>query len=419
MRIVVCSLHFRPHLTGIGKYTGEMTNWLVARGHEVLVVAPPPFYPAWKVAPGYSRWWYGKERRSAEASGSAGEEIIYRCPIYVPARDSGIRRIFHLLSFALSSAPVLLRLAFKKPDVVWTVEPTLAVAPFGWLSARLSGARFWLHVQDLEVDMAFDLGLLRSGAIRRVIFALERLLMGRFDRVSTISGAMRARISDKGVHHDRARDFPNWADIENIYPLPRPSAMRTKLGLSESHVVALYAGNMGQKQGLETVVEAARLLRDCDRLHFVLCGDGAARARLMESASGLSNIHWLPLQPVDQLNELLNAADIHLLPQRADAADLVMPSKLTNMFASGRPVVATALPGTEVHQVVSGHGITTPPEDAVRFAAAIEDLENDEAMRCDLGAAARRYAERYFGKESILQQFERDLHELVGACPRG
>lgn len=413
MKIVVCSVLFRPELTGIGKYTGEMTAWLRAQGHEVFVVAPPPFYPAWKVAPGYSRWWYGKERQAPDASGAGGEETVYRCPLYVPARDSGIRRIFHLLSFALSSAPVLLRLAFKKPDVVWMVEPTLAVAPFAWLSARLSRARLWLHVQDMEVDMAFDLGLLRAGFMRRAVLALERLLMRRFDRVSTISGAMRARLLEKGVRPDQVRDFPNWADVDGIHPLVRPSAMREHLGLVADAVVALYSGNMGQKQGLETVVEAARLLQGHEHVHFVLCGEGAARARLEDLASGLSNIQWLALQPLEQLNELLNLADIHLLPQRADAADRVMPSKLTNMLASGRPVVATAMPGTEVHEVVSGRGINTPPGDAARFAAAIQRLASDETLRRDFGAAARRYAEEHLGKASILQQFERDLRELV------
>jgi colanic acid biosynthesis glycosyl transferase WcaI len=414
LRIVVCSLNFRPDLTGTGKYTGEMTAWLRSQGHEVFVITAPPFYPAWKVAPGYSRWWYRKERQGGDASGSMGEETVYRCPLYVPARDSGIRRILHLLSFAFSSAPVLLRLTFKKPDVVWMVEPTLAVAPFAWLSARLSRARLWLHVQDLEVDMAFDLGLLRAGFMRRAVLALERLLMRRFDRVSTISGAMRARLLEKGVRLDQVRDFPNWADIDGVHPLARPSAMREHLGLPDDAVVALYSGNMGQKQGLETVVEAARLLQSHEHVRFVLCGEGAARARLEDLASGLSNVQWLPLQPLDQLNELLNLADIHLLPQRADAADRVMPSKLTNMLASGRPVVATALPGTEVHAVVSGRGINTPPGDAARFAAAIEHLASDATLRRDFGAAARRYAEEHLGKDRILQQFERDLQALSG-----
>ena len=415
MRIVVCSLNFRPDLTGTGKYTGEMTEWLRSQGHEVFVVTAPPFYPAWKVSPGYSRWWYRKERQAGDPSEAIGDEIVYRCPIYVPVRDSGMRRICHLLSFAFSSAPVLLRLALKKPDVVFVVEPTFAVAPFAWLSARLSGAKAWLHVQDLELDMAFDLGLLRAGFMRRVISAFERLLMQRFDRVSTISNMMRGQLLQKGVRLDRVRDFPNWADIHGIHPLPRPSAMREHLGLGGEAVVVLYSGNMGQKQGLETVVEAARLLQGHEHLHFVLCGEGAARGRLEDLASGLSNIKWLPLQPLDQLNELLNLADIHLLPQRADAADRVMPSKVTNMLASGRPVVATALPGTEVHAVVSGRGINTPPGDAERFAAAIKQLANEETLRCDYGIAARCYAEKYLRKDSILQQFERDLRALSSA----
>lgn len=319
----------------------------------------------------------------------------------------------HLLSFAILSVPVLLRLLFRRADVVWVVEPTFACAPGAWVLARLTRAKAWLHVQDFEVDMAFEMGLLRWTPLQRVVLWAERFWMRLFDRISTITRPMHARLLDRGVPPDLARLFPNWADIEGIHPLPRPSAMRAQLGLAEAHVIAVYSGNMGQKQGLETVVEAIRLLEGHERLRFVLCGEGAARERLEALASGLSNVHWLPLQPLEQLNELLNLADIHLLPQRADAADRVMPSKLTNMLASGRPVVATALAGTEVHAVVSGRGINTPPGDAACFAAALEQLADDAALRRGLGRAAREYAEKHLGKESILQQFERDLLELV------
>lgn len=148
-------------------------------------------------------------------------------------------------------------------------------------------------------------------------------------------------------------------------------------------------------------------------MHFVLCGDGAARESLEALASGLSNVQWLPLQPLDQLNELLNLADIHLLPQRGDAADMVMPSKLTNMLASGRPVVATALPNTEVYSVVAGRGINTPPRDAACLANALSQLADDAPLRRNLGHAARTYAEKHLSKDTILQQFEGELLKLV------
>jgi colanic acid biosynthesis glycosyl transferase WcaI len=404
LRILLYSLNFSPELTGIGKYSGEMAQWLSSAGYSVRVVTAPPYYPAWSVFAGFRNQW--------SVSVEAGVRV-YRCPLYVPASDSGVRRILHLLSFALSSFPVMLWQVMWRPDVVWVVQPTLAGAPTAWLTARLSGAKAWLHVQDFEVDMAFEMGLLRWAWLRRLAFALERVLMRRFNRISTISASMRSRLLQKGVAVERVRDFPNWADVAGVFPLNRPSALRAALGIVEGEVVALYSGNMGQKQGLELLIEAARRMAvSAPAVRFVLCGEGAAKASLQRAAEGMPNILWLPLQPLDQLNELLNVADLHLLPQRADAADLVMPSKLTNMLASGRPVIATALEGTEVFRVVQGCGLVTPPGDVDALVTAIQRLASDSALRVRLGQAARSYAEQHLAKDAILRRFEADLEQL-------
>jgi len=187
---------------------------------------------------------------------------------------------------------------------------------------------------------------------------------------------------------------------------------RSGLGASSESVVALYSGNMGEKQGLELVVEAARQLQGHLAILFVLCGTGAAYPRLRKIAEGLENIRWLPLQPLERFNELLNAADIHLLPQTAGAADLVMPSKLTAIFASARPVVATAEEGTALYEVVLGKGVVVSPGDAAGFADALLNLAYDRERRDSLGRAARSYAECHLDREVILARFEQALLAL-------
>lgn len=399
MRILIYGLNFSPELTGIGKYTGEMAEWLAAHGHQVRVITAPPYYPDWKISAGYSGRWY-------QTQDSAGKRfIIYRCPLWVPARPSGLKRLLHLASFALSSAPLLLRQAFWRPHILWVVEPALFCAPGAWLTARLSGARCWLHIQDYEIDAAFDLGLLKGQRLRRWVTASEHWLMQRFDRVSTISQRMVERALSKGVAPPRITLFPNWVDIGNIQPLTQPSPFRAQLGIPHDAIVALYSGNMGNKQGLEILADAARLLQDQPRLHFVFCGNGAGRDDLVQRAARLERVHFLDLQPLERLSDLLGLADLHLLPQRADAADLVMPSKLTGMLASGRPVIATAHPGTELAQVVAQCGLVTPPEQPPAFAAAITTLANNPQRRHELGAAGRRYAQEHLACDRILQRF--------------
>jgi colanic acid biosynthesis glycosyl transferase WcaI len=211
------------------------------------------------------------------------------------------------------------------------------------------------------------------------------------------------------VARSACRLFPNWVDTGAIVPLERPSALRAQLGISTGEIVALYAGTMGRKQGLEILAEAARQLSGREGLRFVFCGEGPGKLILSDLTGHLANVQWILLQPFARLNDLLNLADIHLLPQKADAADLVMPSKLTGMLASGRPVVATSRPGTQLAEVVRGRGIVVEPGDATEFARAIEQLADDPALRERLGRNAREYALSELQKESILSRLEQEL----------
>lgn len=418
MKILVYSMNFMPELTGIGKYSGEMAEWLHARGHEVRVIASPPFFPQWSVYKGHSAWAY----RKTDWNGVT----IYRAPTWVPAKPRALGRIGHLLSFTLSSIPVLLAQLRWKPDVVFVVEPPVSCAPAALCFAKLLGARSWLHIQDYEVDAAFDLGWLRGERVRRFAQATERWLMRQFDRVSTISSTMCAKARDKGVDDARMVLFPNWVDIDSIRPVVRPPVAegvpapgyRAELNIPANAVVVLYSGSLGTKQGIELLAEAARLLVCSHDIHFVFCGNGPSRAALMNACERLDNVHFLDLQPAERLNELLGMADIHVLPQRADAADLVMPSKLGGMLASGRCVVVTAHAGTALGEAVSGRGVLVEPGDAAALADAIEQLSVSPTTRELLGAAGRRFAEAELDRNVILQRLEEELQRCIARTPQ-
>jgi colanic acid biosynthesis glycosyl transferase WcaI len=414
VRILIYGLNYSPELTGIGKYTGEMSSWLAQRGHEVRVVTAPPYYPAWNIREDYRGKLYRTEKHP-------GEPLVYRTPLYVPAKPTGLKRMAHLFSFMLGSLPVMLRQCFWKPDVVFTVEPTFFGAPLALLVAKATGAASWLHVQDFEVDAAFDLGLLPAhGPVHSIALGLERFFTQAFTRVSSISHKMVERAEAKGVPSDKVALFPNWVDIDAVHPqdFAAPNHFRHQLGL-EGKIVLLYSGNMGAKQGLESLAPLASSFDKDPRVHFLFCGDGAFRPTLESLVSNRPNVTLLPLQPLERLNDLLNAADIHLLPQRAGAADLVMPSKLTGMLSSGRPVIATADTGTQVARVVSGEskeeacGLVVPAEDAFALHTAVEHLIEDSELRMRLGVNARRYAIQHLGRQQILERLERDIESLV------
>jgi colanic acid biosynthesis glycosyl transferase WcaI len=407
MKLLVYGINFAPELTGIGKYSGEMVAWLAARGHEVRVITAPPYYPEWKVRDGYSGSRYSRETWN-------GAEI-FRTPLWVPGKVNGLRRLVHLASFALASIPTLLSQWRWKPDVVWMTEPPLFCAPAALAFAGLRSTRAWLHIQDYEVDAAFELGLLKGPRLRGFVTSIERALLRRFDRVSTISQRMLERATSKGVEPSRLVSFTNWADVDAIRPLTAPSPFRAELGIADDAVVALYSGNMGGKQGLELLAEMAVMLRDEPDIAFVFCGNGAGRPELMARCANLRNVRFIDLQPVERLGDLLGLADVHLLPQRADAADLVMPSKLTGMLSSGRPVLAGARPDTELGQVVATCGSVVPPEDARAFADALMVLASRPELRQALGRKARELAETLFARDAVLARFERDLQACIAA----
>lgn len=409
MKLLLLGLNYAPEPVGIGPYTAGMAEWLAQRGHEVTVVCGKPYYPAWKQSPGYDDGLY---LRSVENG-----VTVVRCPIYIPAKPTGLRRLIHHASFALTVLPVVLARARRwKPDGVMTVAPSLIASPVARMGARLVNAPFWVHVQDFEVEAAVATGLLRSkSATARLAQRFETWCL-HANMISTISPQMCRKLEEKGIDRDKIFEFRNWAHIENITPMEQPSGFRDEWKINRPHVV-LYSGNIANKQGIDVLVEAAKYLASRRDIMFVICGSGPNQDKLARSARGLDNIQFHPLQPMDRLSDLLGLATVHVLPQIAGAADLVLPSKLTNMLASGRPVVVTAPPATGLAQEIEGCGVVAPPGNPKALAAAIVDLIDDAPTRERYGAEARLRAEDRWSKARILEHFEEQLLALTAGAP--
>ncbi|SDA36964.1 WcaI family glycosyltransferase [Sphingomonas sp. NFR15] len=397
MNVLILGLNYAPEPVGIGPYTAGTAEFLAAAGHDVTVVCGKPYYPDWRVQESY--------RRSGVLSSIESGVDVRRVPIYVPSKPSGGRRLIHHASFALRAYPEMLRAARKKrPDVVMCIAPSLISMVAARAIAWMFGAKVWVHIQDFEVEAAFATGLLKDhGLIAKAARSFETWCL-KAGMVSTISPQMCAKLRDLGVPAARIYEFRNWANIDNIKPLARPSIYRERWNITTPYV-ALYSGNLGNKQGIEIIPEVARLLAERRDITFVICGNGASRERLMAAAEGLSNVQFQDLQPVEMMSDLLGLATVHLLPQIAGAADLVLPSKLANMLASGRVVLATAIPGTGLAREVEGCGQAVAPEDAAAMARALVSLLDDEASRLAYGLAARNRAEDRWRRQSILSDF--------------
>jgi len=405
--MLLVGLNYAPDFIGIPKYTTELCEELARRGHQVEVVTAPPYYPAWRVPQDYRGAW-----RSEKLNGVR----ITRVPIFVPANPTGLTRLLHLVSFSITALPAALIAAFsRRPDIVLGIAPSMLAAPVALVAAKMCGARAWLHIQDFEVDAAFELGMLEGKGARKVALAGECLLLKAFDRVSTISDNMRRMLLSKGVQAGSAIEIRNWVDIDAVTMWPSSqTSFRDELNIPLDHAVVLYSGNMAGKQGLEVLADlAARLEAEQAKVTVLLCGHGPLRAVLEAACAERNNVRFLDLQPSERLPELLATADIHLLPQRAETADLVLPSKLTGMLASGRPIIAMAELGTSLADEVQDCGLIVQPGNSDAMAEAVLLLIRAPSLCTQFSAKARSRAEQRWRMSAVLDRFESEISKLL------
>ena len=401
MKILLYGLNYAPELTGIGKYSGEMCEWLAEKGHDVRVICAPPYYPEWEIGKAYTGWEYRTEQRN--------KVTVFRCPLFVPKRPKTASRLIHLLSFGLSSLPVLFKQWFWKPDVVICIEPTFFCVPATLLFCKLRNSKSLLHIQDYELDAMLGLGFGRSGGIAPIANQIERSFMRRFDSISSISYSMEKKAKDKTGQPEKVFYFPNWVDTHFLTPHADPGQFRKEWSIAETTRIVLYSGNMGKKQGLEIVLQAAGQFRQEPDLLFLMIGSGAAREELVQLAEQLQldNLRFYPLQPYENLPALMALADIHLVVQKKGAADAVLPSKLTTILAVGGHCLITAETHTELGLLCREYpGIARciEPENANALAAALSEMLLDLPLKSPgvYNKVAYQFAQDNLKKDHIL-----------------
>ncbi|MDA9064628.1 glycosyltransferase WbuB [Pseudomonadales bacterium] len=411
MRLLIYCINYSPELTGIGKYTGEMAPWLAKKNVNVRVVTAPPYYPNWRVSGEY------KNRYSCKV---IDDVDVLRCPLFVPQSPSTFTRLVHLASFSLSSFLPMLGQVFWRPNVVVVIAPSLFCAPVGLMISALCGAKTVLHIQDYELDAMFGLNMMKNtgGRMMRLAAFVERWLLRRFDRVSTISFSMMRRAQEKGADESRIMHTPNWVDTDFVAPSISGARYRALFGFTSDHKIVLYSGNIGEKQGLSMVLEAAALYVNRSDVQFVIVGNGVQREKLvgLSEKLKLTNVHFSNLVPYEDLPDLLAMADVHLVVQRKGAADVVLPSKLTSILSLGGHALITAEQDTELALLVErypGIACLVKPEDLSAFVAGLDVLLSTDTRI--VNDVARDYAVEKLAKDAVLTEFLAHLSTLAGA----
>jgi glycosyltransferase involved in cell wall biosynthesis len=302
----------------------------------------------------------------------------------------------------------------ERPDAVFAQLPSLAG---GVVAARLAArwkAPFVPVVQDLMGAAAEQSGISGGDRAAGAAAAVE----GRVLRGATLVGVIHETFVDRvaalGVDRGRIRVVPNWSHV--AAPSADRGETRARLGWGDAPVV-LHSGNMGLKQGLEVLVGAARLDPE---VRWVLMGDGNQRTALQALADGVANVEFLPAVGDDEFPDVLAAADVLAVTQRASVLDMSVPSKLTSYFAAGRPVVASVADGGGTAEEVrrSGAGVLVPPEDPAALLAAVRKLAADRTAADGLGAQGPRHVAAHLGREAGLARYDALLDEVL-ADPAG
>ncbi|WP_146234122.1 glycosyltransferase family 4 protein [Curtobacterium sp. MCPF17_046] len=402
--VLLVGLNFRPESTGIAPYTSGLAAELARRGVRVRAISSFPHYPQWRFPDG------GVPSKSITSE--AGVTVVRRRH-RLPRRPGGLSRALSELSFGVAAAAT----RFGRPHVVVLVSPALLSSAVALLKARLVTRRpvvFW--VQDLYTLGLQELGAGSATLAERAIGAVERWCLRSADAVVVIHERFRNTVVDTlGVDPDAVTVVRNWSHLEDTEPVDRDAA-RAEQGWDRSDFVVLHAGNMGVKQGLENVVQAAQLATsNGSTVRFVLLGDGNQREHLAALSAGVPAVSMVGSLPDDKFRNAIGAADALLVNERRGVAGMAVPSKLTSYFSTGLPVIAATDPGsvTESEVLLADAGLVVPAGDPQALLEAAESLASDAELAAKFGENGRRYRATRLTPRASFDTFTQLLQELA------
>lgn len=403
MRIIVWGINYAPEVTGIGPHNVALCEFLQKNGHDVGMLTTFCYYPAWRKLP--------EDRGRLFRTDRVHDVTVHRCWHFVPRRLASWKRILHELSFVVAS--LLRLLTLPRADLLIVVSPPLLLGAAAWLAGWIKRTPFIFHVQDLQPDGALELGMLKPGPFAHLLRAVETFAYRKARRVSGISRGMLNVLANRGVPAGRLLYFPNTIALPRPGEIPARGLFRSRHGFQPDDFLAVYSGNLGVKHGLQTLVEAAQLLKN-GRVKILIFGSGSTRESLaaLIVGNGLKSIDLFPLLSEPEYHALLADADICLIPQRKGVGHSFFPSKLLNTLAFGKPVLTVADADSELVRVLGEgrFGVNVPPEEPQALASELERLAQLPDTLAEFGEAGRKFVAQ-FERERVFSEFNAAISE--------
>lgn len=407
-RVLILSLIFRPDNVSTAQIMGDLAIDLKALGHDVFVITTVPHFnedaEALAAQPLQSYW--GK---LLQRSNYRGMEVLHA---WMPrkGKNKALRIVAWLGFHAISTIACFF--ARFRPDAILAPSPPLTIGVSAWLAGVWHKCPFIYNVQEIFPDMAVNLGVLRNKFIIKGLQRLEGFVYAKASALAVISEGMANHIRSKGVLDDKIHVIPNFVDVEDFRPLPKKNEFSLRYGLHDKFVVS-YAGNMGAPQGLETLIDAAHLLRHEEGIHFLMMGDGSERSSLIEMAQRLklTNITFLPYQPYSLMAEAYAAVDASFVSQAPGTSNDGIPSKVYRIMACARPVIACTEAGSDLASLVTkaDGGVVVQSGDPPALANAIQKAFVQRDVWLEKGLKARTFVLQDYSRTTISNRY----HELI------
>lgn len=401
MRVLLIGVNFAPEVSGIAPYTSAMATGLQEAGHSVRVITGVPHYPQWK--------------NFTDFAGCRRDEVINGVTVrrvrhFIGSGGTGIGRVLQEATFGLHAAAQ----NWRNVDVIICVSPALISCSIAVVKARLTGRPVGVWVQDLYANGARELGN-HVELVPRMLGVVESWTLRAATGVLVIHERFRSAVVETlGVQERKVTVCRNWSHLDSK-TVGDPQSVRAQF-FEGADIVAIHAGNMGAKQGLSNIVEAARLAeRRGSRVTFGLVGDGSQRQRLQREGANLTHLVFVPSLAEADFMALLRCADVLVVNEREGLRESAVPSKLTSYFVQGKPVVAATESdsATAAEVTAAGAGPVVQPGRPQQLLDAVEAVAAEDGMGAAYGQSAQRFAAANLTASSAVRRLSLWLDTLL------
>ena len=402
--ITIIGLNYFPEDSAIGLYSTQMAEFLVKKGYDVEVITGFPYYPQWSIYNLYKN----KPKKYSEIINGV---TVHRYKQYVPKKPTFLNRIFHIIDFTLGNISNLKKI--KNTDLIIAIVPFTSALFLGNILKKRTKSKLWVHFQDFEVDAAKESGFSSSNnwlksLILKFSLKIEKKWINGCDIASSISYAMLDKLKKKTSIETFY--FPNWVDLKIINP--KESKQHKNFVSTKFNI--LYSGNIGEKQDWEFFIKYCEALKNINGIQINIVGDGSKKDWLIERIKKFNHVFYFPSVPLNELSDLLCSVQIHILFQKKNVLDAVMPSKILGMMASENPSIVTGNIESETAKIFEKcNGCyfydSSDLEKAVNKSI---DLQNNKELK-ETGKNASTFIRDNFEKSKILESVAVKIKSLI------